>query len=122
VNAVVDTNVLIDFLQGRDEAAREIERYRVVEVSAVSAAELWAGATTARRERAVDALLAACVVVPVDEAVAREAGWLRRSRGVRLPDALVWATARTRGHLLVARDEGFPTDAPEVRHPYRLPT
>jgi predicted nucleic acid-binding protein len=120
VRAVVDTNVLIDFLQGRREAAGELERYRVVEVSAVSAAELWSGATTAAREAAVEALLDSCVVVPVDDAVAREAGWLRRSRRVRLPDAIVWATARTRGHLLVTRDEGLPADAPEVRHPYRL--
>jgi predicted nucleic acid-binding protein len=120
VNAVVDTNVLIDYLQGRDPAARELERYGVVEVSAVSAAELWAGATTEARERAVESLLATCVVVPVDHAVAREAGWLRRTRRVRLPDAIVWATARIRGHILVTRDEGFPSDAPEVRHPYRV--
>ncbi|MBA2665657.1 MAG: PIN domain-containing protein [Trueperaceae bacterium] len=120
MNAVVDTNVLIDYLQGRDEAARELERYRVVEVSAVSAAELWAGATTEKRENVVESLLATCVVVPVDDVVAREAGWLRRTRRVRLPDAIVWATARVRGYLLVTRDEGFPADAPEVRHPYRL--
>ena len=120
MRAVVDTNVLIDYLQGRSEAARELERYEAIEVSAVSAAELWSGATTDARERAVRALLATCVVVSVEEVVAHEAGWLRRSRRVRLPDALVWATARTRGHLLVTRDEGFPADAPEVRHPYRL--
>lgn len=120
MTAVVDTNVLIDYLQGRREAAGELERYRVIEVSAVSAAELWSGATTERREAAVRALLETCVIVPVDAVVAREAGWLRRSRQVRLPDALVWATARTRGHLLVTRDEGFPANAPEVRHPYHL--
>ena len=120
MRAVVDTNVLIDYLQGREEAAREFDRYGVIEVSAISAAELWSGATTEARERVVEALLATCAIVPVDDDVAREAGWLRRTRRVRLPDALVWATARIRGHLLVTRDEGFPADAPEVRHPYRL--
>jgi predicted nucleic acid-binding protein len=59
-------------------------------------------------------------VVPVDEPIAREAAFLRRSARVRLPDALVWATARVRSALLVTRDEGFPAGAPEVRHPYRV--
>ncbi len=120
MRAVVDTNVLIDYLQGRSEAAHEFERNREIDVSAISAAELWTGATTDARERAVEALLATCSIVSADDVIAREAGWLRRTRSVRLPAALVWATARTRGQLLVTRDETFPADAPEVRHPYRL--
>ncbi len=127
MRAVVDTNVLIDFLQGVAAAAEELERYDAVEVSVISLAELLVGASDetasasahAVAERAVDALIGACEVVPVDEAIAREAAFLRRAARVRFPGALIWATARTRGSLLVTRDEGFPTDAPEVRHPYQ---
>jgi len=120
VRAVVDTNVLIDFLQGHRAAADELARYDAVEVSAISAAELLVGAPTEAAERAVDTLLAACVVVAVDEPIAREAAFLRRSARVRLPDAIVWATARVRSALLVTREEGLPAGAPEVRHPYRV--
>lgn len=119
MRAVVDTNVLIDFLQGKRAAADELERYDAVEVSAISVAELLVGSPSEEAARAVDALLAACVFVPVDEPIAREAAFLRRTARVRLPDAIVWATARVRSALLVTRDEGIPADAPEVRHPYR---
>jgi len=119
VKALVDTNVLVDYLQGLPAAAIELDRYPVLEVSAITVAELIVGAATPARAAAVDTLLENCSIVPVDEAIAREAGRLRRERRVRLPDALVWASARVRGSLLVTRDEGFPREAPEVRHPYR---
>ena len=119
MNALVDTNVLVDCLQGLPEAAAELERYRALEVSAITVAELVVGASTPARLEALDTLLAGCLIVPVDESVAREAGRLRCERRVRLPDALVWASARVRGSLLVTRDLGFPREAPEVRHPYR---
>ena len=127
MRAVVETNVLIDFLQGVPAAADELERYDAVEVSVISLAELLVGAADeaasasahAVAERAVDTLIGACEVVPVDEAIAREAAFLRHAARVRLPYALIWATARTRGSLLVTRDEGLPADAPEVRHPYQ---
>lgn len=117
MNALVDTNVLIDYLQGRPEAADELARYREVLVSAISVAELSVGATTPARSRAVDALVRGCRVVAIDEAIARDAGALRREGGLRLPDALVYACARVEGALLVTRDDGFPSDAPDVRMP-----
>jgi predicted nucleic acid-binding protein len=40
VTAVVDTNVLIDYLQGYHEAAEEFDRCGAIAVSAISAAEL----------------------------------------------------------------------------------
>jgi predicted nucleic acid-binding protein len=121
VTAVVDTNVLIDYLQGYHAAAEEFGRYDAIAVSAISAADLWTLATDGARVAAVETLLATCDLVSVDAEVARQAGSLRRAHRLRLPDALVWATARVRGHLLVTRDEGFPADTPEIRHPYRLP-
>ncbi len=120
MNALVDTNVLVDYLMGRPEAAEELDRYHEVLVSAVSVAELVVGAGSDARIAAVDALLRGCRVVPVDEAVACDAGRIRREGHMRLPDALVWACARAEGALLVTRDEGFPTDEPDVRIPYRI--
>ena len=120
VNALVDTNVLVDYLQGRPEAAAELDRYHEVLVSAISVVELVVGAGSPSRITAVDALLRSCRVITVDEAIARDAGQLRRETRLRLPDALVWACARAHGALLVTRDDGFPEGAPDVRMPYRL--
>ena len=46
---------------------------------------------------------------------------LRRARRLRLPDALIWATDRRRGSLLVTRNtKDFPKDDPGVRVPYSI--
>lgn len=52
-------------------------------------------------------------------AVARAAVLLRRAHRLRLPDALIWATARVNHCLLVTRNSrDFPVSEPEVRIPY----
>ena len=120
MNALVDTNVLIDYLQGRPEAAAELSRYGEVLISVISVAELHVAATTAARTHAVEALVRSCRVVVIDETIARDATRLRREQRLRLPDALVYASARVEGALLVSRDGDFPADAPDVRVPYQL--
>ena len=46
---------------------------------------------------------------------------LRRERRLKLPDALIWATARRHGSLLVTRNtKDFPKDDPGVRVPYSI--
>jgi hypothetical protein len=51
--------------------------------------------------------------------IAERAVALRRARRVKLPDALIWATAETQGALLVTRNtKDFPADAPGIRVPY----
>jgi predicted nucleic acid-binding protein len=52
--------------------------------------------------------------------IAEQAVALRRDRRVKLPDAVIWATARSMGALLVTRNtKDFPADDPGVRVPYR---
>jgi predicted nucleic acid-binding protein len=58
--------------------------------------------------------------VDVDAAVAARAVRLRREHRLKLPDAIVWASAQVREMLVVTRDaKGFPEDDPGVRIPYR---
>jgi hypothetical protein len=58
-------------------------------------------------------------VVEITRGVAREAVALRRARRLRLPDAIVWASARTESALLVTRNtKDFPAEEPGVRVPY----
>ena len=59
--------------------------------------------------------------MPADLGVAEEGVRLRREHRMRLPDALVSATARRRSALLVTRNtKDFPKDEPGVRVPYRI--
>jgi predicted nucleic acid-binding protein len=57
--------------------------------------------------------------VDVSRPVARAAVDLRRERRLRLPDAIVWASAQQESALLVTRNtRDFPKTDPGVRVPY----
>jgi predicted nucleic acid-binding protein len=71
-------------------------------ISAVVRAEVlaWREHSTASLE-AARALLDVCQLVPVSAAVADEAARIRRETGLKLPDALIAATALLQGTALV---------------------
>ena len=57
----------------------------------------------------------------LDAATLNQALALRRSLRIKLPDALILASARVRGWQLVTRNtRDFPADMPGVRVPYQL--
>ncbi|RLA59736.1 MAG: VapC toxin family PIN domain ribonuclease, partial [Gammaproteobacteria bacterium] len=59
--------------------------------------------------------------VAIDAKVAETAVSIRREHKMRLPDAIIWASAKRESALLVSRNtKDFPADMPDVRAPYRL--
>ena len=67
----------------------------------------------------VRAFLSRSTLVPIDSAIAEQAVLLRREHRLRLPDAIIWASAHTLGALLVSRNsKDFPAANPGVRMPY----
>gem|GEM_PF-3624147 len=56
-----------------------------------------------------------------DNAVAQLSITLRQQHRLKLPDAIVWASARHVGALLVTRNtKDFPKGEPSVRFPYKV--
>ena len=120
VKALIDTNVLIDFLNGAPQARRELDLYEDAAISIVSWMEVMAGGSEADSPP-LRAFLAHFEVVDLDQHVAERAVTLRRAHRVKLPDAIIWASAQSQGRLLVTRDvKDFPPDDPGVRVPYVL--
>jgi predicted nucleic acid-binding protein len=120
VKALFDTNILIDFLRGVPAARDEFARYEDKAISVVTWMEVMAGVSAAV-ERRTRMFLDGFVLVGLDEAVAERAVALRRQYRLKLPDAIVWASAQVGAMLLVTRDtKGFPADDPRVRMPYRV--
>ena len=120
MRAVFDTNILVDYLNGAAKARDEIARYGQRSISLISWLEVLVGARDAEEDAALRDFLAGFEVLALDRATAEEAVRLRRSHRIRLPDAVVWATARTAGAILVTRNtRDFPADDPGVRVPYR---
>lgn len=95
---LVDTDVFVDHLRG---ARRLIPRSHRVNYSVVTRAELFAG-NSAREE--VRVLLAPFRELIVDRQIAERAGRLRRETPIRLPDALIAATAIEHKLRLFARN------------------
>lgn len=121
VRAVLDTNILIDFLSGVDAAADELERHQETCVSPITWMEVMVGAEGPDEERRLTTFLAQFARVPIDDEVAAIAVNLRRETRIRLPDAIVWATARRIGGVLVTRNtRDFPRQDPDIRVPYSL--
>ena len=96
-NVLFDTDVFVDHLRGARKLPRVAGSY-----SAITRAELFAG--DEKGEPAVRALLALHTEIPVDDEIAEHAGRIRRTSAVRLPDAVVAATALEHGLSLVTRN------------------
>ena len=118
VRALFDTNIILDHIKGIAAAPIELARYEDRAISIVTVIEVLVGVTPAS-EAAERAFIARFTVIPLDDGVAEEAAILRRSHRIKLPDAIVWASARREGRLLVTRNtKDFPAGDPGVRHPY----
>nr|AUN35898.1 PIN domain protein [uncultured bacterium] len=112
MTVLTDSDILIEVSRGRDKTIvlRWLELGQsdaLILYSAVSAAELWAGARPTEHT-ALDALFDALLCVPIDAALGRRAGeYLRRyrkSHAVELGDALIAASAVERGAKLWTRN------------------
>jgi len=112
LTVLIDSDILIEVSRDRDKAIVSgwIELGRsdsLILISAISVAELWAGARPSEY-KALEALFEALNCVAVDAAVGRLAGeYLRRyrkSHAVELGDALIASTAVTSGAKLWTRN------------------
>lgn len=120
VAAVFDANIIIDHLKGLPHATAELARYDSRFISIVTWVEVLAGAR-AEDEDDTRAVLSVFSIVPLDDEVAARAVYLRRQHRIKLPDAIIWASAQITRQLLVMRDaKDFPRDDPGIRIPYKI--
>ena len=120
---LLDTDVLIEYLRGREAAVDWLEaRTEELLVSAVTVAELFSGVRDDREERALERFLGAFEVVPVDLSIARLGGLLRRDHspgsGTGLADALIAASVLRREAILVTFNRRHYPMLEGVREPF----
>jgi hypothetical protein len=115
-----DTNILIDHLSGIDRAGDEIRRYQDRAISIITWMEVRAGSNTEDESR-IRAFLTAFRCLPITPEVAERAFVVRKERKLKLPDAIILATAEAADRLLITRNtRDFPADDPGIRIPYQL--
>jgi len=118
--AVFDTNIVIDALNGVAEADAEYSRYERVLISRVTWMEVLIGADGDDTELR-DFLETHFEIISLDVAVAETAIQLRREHRLRLPDAIIWATARVNDAILVTRNtKDFNPKWDGIHLPYTL--
>lgn len=119
MKALFDTNILIDYLNGIEAAQQEIERYAHIAISIITWIEVMVGAKP-EEEAIILAFLSRFEVLPLSPAIAERAVHIRRTTRIRLPDAIIRASAESEHALLVSRNtKDFPEDEPWVRVPYK---
>ena len=121
MKAVIDTNILVDYLRGTIEAKHELAHYVDPVISMITWMEILVGAATPDEERQLRGFLKRFEVHPVTFPIAERAVAIRRESRQRLPDAIIWATAQELNAILVTRNSrDFPADHPGIRIPYRV--
>ena len=120
VNALIDTNILIDYLNGIEQAKTELDRYSDKAISVITWMEVMVGATP-ETEGIIRGFLNGFAALPIDEQVSEVVVTLRKKHNIKLPDAIVWATAQVNKCILVTRNtKDFSQDEPGIRIPYKI--
>ena len=122
MKALFDTNILIDHLRGIKAAREELARYPDNAISLITWIEVMVGANETN-QAATRAFLDSFTRIGIDLLIAERAVALRQIHRIKLPDAIVWASAEMNAMLLVTRNtKDFPPGDPGIRMPYTVMT
>jgi hypothetical protein len=121
VSELFDTNILIDHLNGVAKATREIRRSHDPAISVITWIEVMTGAASPSEEAILRAFLSNFQYLAMTREVAERAAVIRRQKRIKMPDAIILATAEAAGRVLVTRNvKDFPAGARGVRVPYKV--
>ena len=120
-----DANIVIDALLGIEVARSELKRATSDGGRAWLSRMVWIEVMSKGSEaeaRDTERFLQGFAIDEIDGEIASRAAALRRNRPrLRSPDAIILATALTRGRVLVTRNtKDFPAEMPGIRVPYTL--
>lgn len=120
VKVLFDTNILIDVLRGIPPAQDVMISYPERAISIISWMEVMVGAPATLSD-ATRAFLRGFELIGLTESIANQAVVVRQVHKLKLPDAVIWATAKVHGLKLLTRDtKGFPRLHPDIIVPYEL--
>ncbi|MFN7096658.1 MAG: type II toxin-antitoxin system VapC family toxin [Gammaproteobacteria bacterium] len=121
MKALFDTNILIDYLNGLTSAKTIFNKFETNFISIISWMEVLIGFNDDSEMMIVKDFLQQFNVIHIDFAVAKIAIKLRQQHKIKLPDAIIWASAEANDCLLVTRNtKDFPENIPTVWVPYKL--
>jgi predicted nucleic acid-binding protein len=120
-DTLFDSTIVIDHLNGVPGARAAVRDAEDAAVSIITWIEVLAGVHSMDEEAAARRFLGRFSIRALTAAIAERAIVIRRERRLKLPDAIILATAQELGCVLVTRNtKDFPGDDPGIMVPYRL--
>ena len=116
---LIDTNIVIDYLAGYAQADYELSRHEDKALSVITWIEVLTGLPEADHP-AVEHFLARFELIALTPAITRETVSVRKSTRLKLPDAVILATAHTEKRVLLTRNTRDFTAGRFVRVPYTV--
>lgn len=107
VKYCLDTDILIDYLHGKEEARDFLKReYIFYSISTIVVVEIYSGEEMkmGKKRRHVEEFLENFHIIPVSKQIAQKAGDLRRSYRLPFADMIVASTAIENGLPLITRN------------------
>ena len=119
---VADTDVLIDFLRGREPIANRVDRELstgALATTAVTAFELRSGTRSQKESEVVETLLGALQLLPLDAAAASRAAEVRRrleadGSPIGMADYLIAGVCLARSAILLTRNRNHFERVPDL--------
>ena len=126
MKGLLDTNILIDYLSGIPDAASTVASYTEKLISRITWMEVLAGITDSSEDQQARQFMGSFRIVELSEEIANQAVTIRRSwpKKLKLPDAVIYASAKTENCSLVTRNTNDfdPARLQDVVVPYNFPT
>ncbi|SMN10635.1 corresponds to STY3844 from Accession AL513382: Salmonella typhi CT18 [uncultured Candidatus Thioglobus sp.] len=117
--AVFDTNILIDYLNGENRAKEEIAKYSQIAISIITYMEVMVG-TQDTHKKEIKKFLGGFQLFNFDEKMVNEIVEIRKTLKIKLPDAIILATARKNKAVLVTRNSKDFAKNKDVVIPYKI--
>ena len=116
---LIDTNIVIDLLAGIPQAAAEVRRHAERAISVITWIEVMAGLRDNERDLA-HLIADNFPIIPLTTEIATETINLRQTTRLKLPDAVILATAHIGHRVLLTRNTRDFSPGRFVEIPYTL--
>ncbi len=121
MKTLFDTCILIDYLNGVESAKNEIELFDNKAISTITWMEVMVGEDKNPDVSIEQWLSQTFTIINLDQPISIKAVEIRKSRKIKLPDAVIHATALVSERLLITRNtKDFSDSDPTIRIPYLL--
>ena len=117
-----DTNIVIDMLHNRPVAWAELRSVTRAWISRMTWIEVMSGVPDDAASE-TEEFLRLFAMSEIDEEIGRRTAAIRHQRkSIKIPDAVIYASAQVTGRILVTRNvKDFPANMPGIRVPYLTP-